>query len=362
MISSFPDPGVAVVFRAPRQVEVESFHLPQPTVGEVLVETSVSAISAGTEMLVYRGELPADLDRADENIPALSGALTYPLRYGYAAVGRVVKLGPDVPSSWLDRLVFSFQPHASHFVAPVEHLHPVPDGIEPEDAVFLPFTETALTFLHDGAPLVGERIVVFGQGVVGLVTTALLARVPLATLVVLDQAELRRRLATDFGAQAAIDPVEIRITAPGTPQSAATSMTVPDLVQQALGGERPDLVYELSGAPAALDSAIQCVSFDGRIVVGSWYGSKSVALNLGGHFHRGRVHLISSQVSTVAPTLTGRWTKERRIAAAWRAIAAIRPSRLVTHRFDIQQAASAYALVDQRPPDALQVLLTYARE
>jgi threonine dehydrogenase-like Zn-dependent dehydrogenase len=119
------------------------------------------------------------------------------------------------------------------------------------------------------------------------------------------------------------------------------------------------LVYELTGSPAALDDAIALTGAEGRIVVGSWYGTKRAAVDLGSHFHRGRLRLISSQVSRLAPGLSGRWTKSRRMGFAVELLARLRPSRLITHRFPFEQAAEAYELLDKRPEETGQVLLEY---
>ena len=120
-----------------------------------------------------------------------------------------------------------------------------------------------------------------------------------------------------------------------------------------------DLTYELSGDPAALDPAIATTGFGGRVVIGSWYGDRPATLNLGGDFHRSRIELVSSQVSTLGARWTARWTKARRLEVAWRMLAAIAPARLVTHRFPLGRAAEAYDLLDRRPEEAVQVLLTY---
>jgi threonine dehydrogenase-like Zn-dependent dehydrogenase len=106
-------------------------------------------------------------------------------------------------------------------------------------------------------------------------------------------------------------------------------------------------------------SILRCRSFAGRVVIGSWYGSKRTNVDLGGRFHRSRIRLISSQVSTVAPELLGRWTKTRRFDVAWEMIRQLKPSRFVTQRFPIDKAAEAYRLLDQSPEEAIQVLLTY---
>ena len=138
----------------------------------------------------------------------------------------------------------------------------------------------------------------------------------------------------------------------------------PEALQEALAdaGERHgvDLIYELSGQPAALDAAVAAAGFDSRIVVGSWYGTKPATLQLGGSFHRNRIRLISSQVSTVAPHLRGRWTKERRMESAWQLLAKLPADELISHRFPLEQADAAYRLIDSCPEQTLQVILNYS--
>lgn len=343
----------AVVFEAPRRVMVVEEPAPRPAAGEVLVETSVSAISAGTELLIYRGEAPADL-AADASIAALAGDLRLPLRYGYSAVGKVIETGGGVEDGdrWLGRRVFAFQPHQSLFTASTADLHPIPDDVADDDAVFLPNVETAVNLLLDGKPLVGERVAVFGLGVVGQLTTALLARLPLDALVTADGIESRRRLALASGAGAAPDPA-----AAGFAEQMIRALD--PAARDAGGRSGADLVYELSGNPTALDQALSVTGYGGRVVVGSWYGSKRASLDLGGAFHRSRITIVPSQVSTLAPELSARWTKSRRIEVAWDRLRELKPSRLVSHRLTLSDASRAYELLDRQPDQALQVLLSY---
>lgn len=337
----------SLYFTAPRQVAVEREPLPSPSFGQILVGTIISAISPGTELLIYRGLAPGDLAK-DDTISSLAGGFSFPLKYGYAVVGQVLEVGRGVAPGWEDRLVFAFHPHESHFLATPDELLRLPNGLTPEDAVFFPNMETAVTFLLDGQPLMGEQVVVFGQGIVGLLLTALLSRWPLSSLVTLDLYPKRRLLSEDLGAKVTLDPLE-----PGAMERLCGH----------LQGTGPypgaDLCYEISGNPAALDLAIAATGFSGRVVIGSWYGLKRSDLNLGGRFHRSRVRLISSQVSSIAPELTGRWNKTRRYHTTWQMLGEVQPARFITHRFPIGQAAQAYELIDRRPEDVIQVILTY---
>jgi len=334
-------------FTGPRQVALIREPLPSPAAGQVLVQTIMSAISPGTELLVYRGLAPADLAR-DATITALAGDFSFPLTYGYAAVGQVLKLGPGVAPAWKDRLVFAFQPHASHFLATPDELLAVPVGLNPEEAVFFPTMETAVTLLLDGRPLMGEQVAIFGQGIVGLLLTALISRWPLSSLVTLDLYPWRRQLSENLGAHLSLDP-----SAPEAMARLAAGLQT--------SGPCPgaDLCYEISGNPAALDQAIAATGFSGRVVIGSWYGRKRCDLNLGGSFHRSRIRLISSQVSSINPELTGRWNKTRRYHTTWQSLVELQPACFITHRVPIAQAARAYELLDRHPEEVIQVILTY---
>ncbi len=329
-------PARTLQFTAPREVSVRKRPVPDPDVGQVRVRTERSAISPGTELLVYRDKVPADLE-IDETINALDGTLSYPLQYGYAAVGRVTATGADVDDDWEGQRVFSFHPHESHFLATPADLIPVDYG--PRRAAFLANAEAAINFVMDGRPRVGERAVVFGQGTVGLLTTALLAQFPLESLVTVDYYERRRAVSEALGADAAVGSVEA--------------------VADHLEGDGADVTFEVSGNPDALEDAIDVTGYAGQVVVGSWYGSKPTTLELGGAYHRSHIRVRSSQVSRVDPDHAGRWDKSRRLDLVRRRLGNLETDRLVTHEFPVEQAGEAYGLLDESPEESICVLLTY---
>jgi threonine dehydrogenase-like Zn-dependent dehydrogenase len=205
--------------------------------------------------------------------------------------------------------------------------------------------ETAVNLVQDAAPILGEQTLVFGQGIVGLLTTALLAEFPLASLVTCDCYPLRREASLSLGVTAVFDPYAEDFRK-------RTRELLPS---------GADLAIELSGSPAALDDAIALTGYSGRVVVGSWYGQKKAALDLGGTFHRSRIQLISSQVSTIAPGLRGRWDKARRFGVAWEALRRIQPAKWITHRYPLDEAKEAYRLLDLSPEETIQVIFGYEK-
>ncbi|MFP4430912.1 MAG: zinc-dependent alcohol dehydrogenase [Spirochaetaceae bacterium] len=334
--------AIGIEFSAPRRAAVVPRQVPEPREGEALVRGRVSVVSAGTELLAYRGELPREVS-LDDTIESLAGEAGYPLRYGYCVLGQVEAGPPELRG----RRVFAFAPHESLFVCPLGALVPVPDDIGDDDAVFLAHAETLVNLLHDGSPLAGEWIAILGQGLVGLFLTATLSKMLPTRIAAVDPLGERRSLAVREGAASVHHPEEL----------------TPGLLRDLLGDDRRypgfDLVYELSGNPSAADQAVAVCGYSGRIVLGSWYGTKRVSLDLGGRFHRSRISIKSSQVSTIDPRLTGEFDKPRRFAVAWEMIRRIRPARFVSHRLPLSRGGEAYSLLEEAPEKTLTVLLDH---
>ncbi len=337
----------SLYFLSERKTEVRTESFSRTRKGELLVQSELSAVSAGTELLVYRNQFPADIV-IDETISALSGAFEYPLKYGYAVVGRVIDGARGLCNEWGGRRVFAFHPHENRFFASPGDLFALPDDIPSDDAVFLPFMETAVSFLMDGRPVIGEYVWVFGMGVIGLITVSLLAGMPVASLTAVDPSSTRRSVSISMGARAAVDPSDIPLASEAVEEGRETR-----------SGAYGDLVYELSGNPQALDQAIAVTGFTGRIIVGSWYGTKRGIVNLGGRFHRGRISITSSQVSTLCPSLSQAWTKKRRLDVAVDMLRLVKPSRLITHRYTLKDASRAYSDLDAGVEGMLQAVIVY---
>ena len=311
-----------------------------PGVDEVQVRALASAISHGTEMLVYRGHIPADMPL---DLPTLAGSYAFPIKYGYAIVGRVVAVGPGVTAWAVGELVFALHPHQAVFNAPTHLLARLPPDLDPELGVFCANVETALNIAHDTPIRLGETAVVFGQGVVGALAAQTLRLAGAGRVFTVDPLPARRELALRLGADAAFAPGD----------------DLPARVRAANNGRLADVALEVSGSPLALQTAIECVMDEGTVVVASWYGTKPVTLELGGRFHRGRLTLRSSQVGRLNPALGPRWDYARRLETAAAMLPRLRLHELITHRFPLANAPLAYDLVDKRPGECGQVVLVY---
>lgn len=317
----------------PGHVEVRDESLPTLTDGQVLIRTACSGISGGTEMLAFRGELDGDTT-LDESIGALDGTFRYPFRYGYSCVGVVEKSRSELHEG---AMVFAFHPHQDAFVVDAREVVGV-GAVDPRIATLFPLVETALQITLDAGPRFEETVVVFGLGAVGVLTALLLQRSG-ARVLAADPQSWRRSVATSLG----IESFE------------------PDALPDALAssGRSVPLVIEVSGSPAALRSALPLLAHEGVALVASWYGTKDVSLPLGGDFHRRRLTIRSTQVSTIPAPLSGRWTIEGRRQAAIGLLSELPLDRLATHSFEFGRAQDAYAAIDTGLDGLMHVALGY---
>jgi threonine dehydrogenase-like Zn-dependent dehydrogenase len=285
-------------------------------------------ISSGTELKIFKGDFENDA-ALDVNIEDMEGErMAYPLSYGYSLVGQVVECGSDVDPYFQNKLVFTFSPHATHVVTDVNAVQIVPDGIDAQDAIFMPSVETALSLVHDAHVRLGENVAVYGQGLIGLLVTALLGLQSRALprtgsygiVTTFDTIADRLAISADLGASEALFP----------------------------GGSKGpfDVSIEVSGNGKALQAAIDNTRDGGRIIVGSWYGNSDVQLKLGIDFHRSHKSIQTSQVSEIPALLSRLWSKSRRFSLTWELVKEIRPSRLLTKILPLDQAQTAYETLD----------------
>ena len=338
--------AVGIVHLEPGRVDLKAVAVGAPDSGELKVRALCSAISAGSESLIFGGRLPEpSLD--DVRLDPFLEAQGYPMASGYALVGEVLASGDEADQSLIGRHVFVFHSHQSELLVSTDRCYLLPEGMPSERAVFLATMETALSLVMDAAPLLGERGMVFGQGVVGLLVVALLEQYPLKGLLAADSLAFRRAWSKRLGAGIVIDASKDR----------DLKFLEDGLFEKGQNGL--DFVVEVSGRMNALNQAIKLTGFDGRIVIGSWYGKSQEVLDLGGSFHRRRIRLMSSQVSTLGPPLTGRWDKARRLALALEWLDRLMPERLITHRFKLSACQLAFETTADSAAESLQVIFEY---
>jgi NADPH:quinone reductase-like Zn-dependent oxidoreductase len=274
----------ALWYVAPGRAEMRRERVPAPGSSEVLVRALHGAISRGTERLVLAGRVPPS-EYVRMRGPNMGGDFPFPVKYGYATVGRVEAGAKDL----VGRTIFALHPHQSRFVLPAGAVTPVPDGVTPRRAVLAPNMETALNATWDAAPGPSGRIAVVGAGVVGTLVAWLCGRMSKTQVTLVDVLPSRAALAERLG------------------------------VAFALPADAPrdcDFVFHSSASAAGLATALGLAGDEASVIELSWYGAGDVPVPLGGAFHSRRLRLISSQVGKVAPSRRAEFTPAQRLAAA----------------------------------------------
>jgi threonine dehydrogenase-like Zn-dependent dehydrogenase len=260
--------------------------LREPHSTEVIVRMLTSGISRGTEALVFKGLVPV-VERQRMRCPHQEGEFPGPVKYGYCAVG-LIEWGP---SNLIGRRVFCLHPHQDRFIIPIASISILPDNVPTARAVLAANMETALNALWDLGPRVGDKLAIVGVGVIGALVAAIATRMPEVDVQLVDPNPERAKLAQIFGC----------------------NHVIPDHADC-----DADCVVHASGHADGLMTALSIAGFEATILELSWYGSKSIPVSLGEHFHSRRLTLRSSQVGSIATVQRSRWDYERRMQTVMR--------------------------------------------
>ena len=314
----------AIEFSAPRTVRVIDVEVPEDD-HLCLVRTLYSGISAGTETLAFNGLINPSTE-LDESIESMEGTFSFPFRYGYSCVG-VVERGAE--SIVEGQQVFCLHPHQSILIRPAREFVVV-DGIDPRVATMLPLVETGLQIALDAGAPVGP-VLLFGLGPVGITAAAVLDQRGVEVIGV-EPIRSRREAAGAFGIEAV------------PPEQAPSGVS---------------MVIECSGRPEVLAGSLDLLLHEGTALVASWYGEKPVELPLGAAFHRRRLTIKSTQVSSIPRALQDEWTFQKRTAAAVDLMKELPLDVLATHTFPLHDAQRAFEAADSAADGLIHAALGY---
>ena len=321
----------ALWFQDREQAAILPEALPAVSDGWCGMRAQFSALSPGTERLVYTGGVPPELAE-DMRCPYMGGEFAFPVKYGYSLVGEI----SDGPADWLGRAAHVLHPHQDRCVVRREDVYLLPPDVSPARATLASNLETAVNVLWDAQVALGERVLVVGFGIVGSLVARLLSFIPGVQLEVVDAAPDKQRMAADMG---------------------FSSHTNTDDLDAAF-----DLAIHASAASAGLQTALDHVGFEGRVVELSWYGSRPVTVNLGGAFHNQRKRIISSQVSTIAPAQRPRWDYRRRKDLVFDLLRRDEFDAHITHRVAFGDLPKVFARLAHPPTEGLAYLVDYGHQ
>lgn len=303
----------ALWFEAKETCRLRQERLPARSPNDVLVRTLYSGISRGTEALIFRGEVPeSEFERMRG--PHMEGSFPFPIKYGYAAVGQIEAGSAEL----VGKNVFALHPHQDRFILPVDQVMPLPQMLPPRRAVLAANMETALNIVWDAGIQPGDRVAVFGAGVVGSLVAYLSSRIVATETVLVDLDSEKEGLAADLG--------------------------VTFSEADRLDGEF-DVLVNATASAGALQNAIAHAGVEARIVEASWYGDRPVTISLGGSFHSKRLSLVSSQVGSIPASRRARWSYARRMAKALDLLLDVKLDRLISGETTFSELPAAYARI-----------------
>jgi len=295
--------------------------------GSVRVAARFSGVSRGTERLVFQGRVPLS-EHQRMRCPHQEGAFPFPVKYGYALVGVI----EDGPKERIGENVFLLHPHQRLAEVSVSAVHSLPADLPLRRAALAANMETAVNVSWDAEAAPGDRVLIVGGGVLGLLIAGVLARMPGTAVTVTDINPARKVVAEKMGA----------------------AFALPAAVPQ-----DQDIVIHTSATGEGLRLSLESAGTEARVVEASWYGDKEVSVALGGAFHSRRLTLVSSQVGAVALAHRARWTTARRMGKALELLRDARFDALITDEIAFADAPAALPKVFAEDSPGLMTVLRY---
>jgi 2-desacetyl-2-hydroxyethyl bacteriochlorophyllide A dehydrogenase len=316
----------------------------------VRIRTWYSGISAGTELTAYRGSNPYLTGTWDAErrlfVPG-QPTFAYPVEgWGYSEVGEVVEVADDVAAPRVGDVVHGIWGHRSEAVVPAaavrDRLWTADDAIS---GTFARVGSIALNAVLAGEVRLGDRVAVFGQGVIGLLATRL-ATLAGADVVAVDALPRRLEAARGMGA--------LEVVAADVEGGAG-----PVVRDWAHGGV--DSAIELSGNDRALHEAVRSVVVDGTVVASGFYQGGAEHLRLGEEFHHNRVRIVASQISGTPVALGPRWDQPRLVRTFMEQVrrGQVDVGSLVTDVVEAADVAAVFERLDHGDPAILQAVLRF---
>lgn len=354
--------------------EIAEVPVPRVGRGQLLISTSHTLVSAGTERMMVEFGKAGWIDKARQQpdkvrmvldkirtdglqptLEAVFNKLDQPLPLGYCNVGRVAEMGIGVDGFAVGERVISNGKHAEVVSVPINLCAKVPDAVTDQEAAFTVLGAIALQGIRLVQPTLGETVVVTGLGLVGLMTVQLL-RANGCRVLGLDFDKEKLDLARQFGAEvvdlaAGQDPVKVA-----------------ELYSRGRGVDAVIVTAATKSSEPMHQAALMCRK-RGRIVLVGVTGlelsrddffKKELTFQVSASYGPGRYDPNYEDKGQDYPVGFVRWTEQRNFEAVLDMMADgrmdVKP--MISHRFAIEEAEQAYALVGGAEP-SLGILLTY---
>lgn len=327
--------STAIVFTGSRQVDLVETEVPDPGPDEFTIQTLVTLMSMGTELICYRGESDPGTH--------WHGWVRYPFYPGYSCVGRVIKVGDRVTQFSEGDRVFCSVSHRQ-FANVSGDLIKVPDMLSDEEAAWCKLAMIAQTGVRLAEHAMGDTAVVIGLGPVGQLTTQYLRVMGLREVLAIDMIQPRLDRALEHGATAAF---------------CGSAGDAKDFVLEHTDGRLADVVYDVTGYFSVFPMALKLARQFGKVIL------------QGDSPHPSKQHLthdvLTRQLRVMGshnenlPPQHAHWTAKRQSELFLQYVQRkqMRVADLITHRFSPDKAAKVYARLDQDRGDSAGVVFDW---
>ncbi|EGA69203.1 putative zinc-binding dehydrogenase [Vibrio sinaloensis DSM 21326] len=350
---------------------------PKSSAGNLLIDTSISLISAGTERMLVDFGKASLLDKARQQpdkvkmvlekvqtdglmttLEAVQSKLAQPLPLGYCNVGVVNAIGKNVQGFKEGDRVISNGPHADVVRVPKNLCALIPDNVSDEEASFTVVASIGLQGIRLAEPTLGEAFVVTGVGLIGLLTVQLL-RAQGCRVLAIDYDDAKLELAKQFGAEVCNpgkgeDPVAVGMAfsrgngVDGVIITASTKSNDPVTQAARMSRKRGRIIL---------------VGVTGLELNRADFYEKELTFQVSCSYGPGRYDADYEDNGNDYPYAFVRWTEQRNFEAILDMMSSgqvdVKP--LITHRFKFEDAAQAYELLTS-DKSALGILLQYQSE
>ena len=344
-----------LIVESPRKIAFREYADPPLVEDQVLVRTTVSGIKSGTELNLYRGQVPFVAEVWDPVLrlfrpPEGSEQVKpfFPHALGSWAAGVVAAIGPRVALLRPGDLVHGEWKHRQTAILSESRLYKVASQEQGEIMLFTDPAKFALAAVHDAEIKLGDRVAIFGMGAIGLLAVQMARLNGARQIFAVDPIEGRLGLARRLGADAALNP---------------SNCDVALTIKRSTEDRGVDVALEISGVYSALQEAIRCTCQAGRVVAASYYGAQEGRVDLSREWHHNRITLRSSMPVWDCPHRHHpAWDHERTEGEAMDLLlrGAIEALPLIGERVPFSEAPRAYAMIDKAPDEKVKILLSYA--
>jgi 2-desacetyl-2-hydroxyethyl bacteriochlorophyllide A dehydrogenase len=329
----------SILFTGKDQLEFAQEPLPALNRNEILVQTTRSLISTGTEGIVLGRKFSAGTH--------YDAWVKYPFRPGYCQAGKVIAIGDAVAGFNVGDRVATRGGHTSHAIVPTVLAAKIPDGLSDDEAAWMGLGKIAQVGVRHAEHVMGDDVVIIGLGLVGQLVLQYVRLMGAGEIIAIDPAPMRLEMARAHGATATI----------ARPANEAI-----DEVKRLANGRGPRVVYDVTGHHAVFPSALAMCADRGRVVLLGDAGSPELQHLTPDLLQRGLTIVGAHDRHLPNEPSPGIESDARRgfeLFLKYLARGQMRVKVLITHRFKPDAAREAYSMLARERERAMGVIFEW---